>query len=86
MRTQKNTYYYYPEQEIVCKIYYQGKKGEKLYVNYHYKITWIDKKNNKISIIDPYDEEAKQMTFDSSILRHFQLPYCNNDKRRIYHF
>ena len=50
-KTQQHTYYYYPEQLIVCKIHYQGKTGDRLYVNYHYKITWIDKKNKKLALL-----------------------------------
>ena len=70
------------EKETINENNEEEKKKKKnnmniLYVNYHYKITWIDKENKKISIIDPYDEEAQQMTFDFSILIHFQPPYCN---------
>ena len=73
-KTQSHTYTYYPGQEIVCKIHYQGANNARLFVNYTYKILGIDKK--KITVCDAYDEDER-MTFNLNILRHFQLPYCN---------
>jgi len=63
---------YWPGLEIVCKKHYK-KDGIRIFVNYTYEITFINK--SQFSIKDIIED--KTFTFPIDVLSHFQLPYAN---------
>ena len=64
---------YYTGMEVVCKSHYKSKKI-KLYINYHYTIKSIKKK--EITIHEPLDNNDISLTYDE-FEKHFKMPYAN---------
>ena len=64
---------YYTGMDVVCKSHYKSKKI-KLYVNYHYTIKSIKKK--EIILHEPLDNNDISLTYDV-FNKHFKMPYAN---------